>query len=209
MTNFVSIKKIASEFSIGAKVFCRNPKEGVRRYGANIAGGVWIAGSCVEMALGTIAADPISQAASVALIASSVICIPKGHKDWFVSLSSGLGIFGVGLLLSPKLIQIDPIAWGSFTFYTATEAFSLFGGPLVKRFQNSKNPIVYNIFGYPRRTSGFGLLSSRLMGAADCALRGKPWDTVPFLIWGAADIFYAFSREEARQVPAKNPAPAL
>jgi len=166
------------------------------KYGANVAGPIWISGSVLQFFIGAVATSPREIISSVLNIASPATYLFFGHKNQGVVTGALIGIIGTELAVHPGLIAGEPGTIFGFSAFVAANIAGIFGRSLTIKFGKSKNRLLRATIGNPRR----------MMGLMSCALsrmpiiysgiiheRGVSY-IAPFIIWALGDLMVSLSR---------------
>src|SRR5277367_6841527 len=88
-----------------ARDFRRAPRPFMAKYGANVGGFFWNAGTALQFIFGMIAASPREIASSVFNVASPCSFLFCGHWNWGVVMGGVFGTIGTFLAVYPQLIS--------------------------------------------------------------------------------------------------------
>jgi hypothetical protein len=170
------------------------------KYGANIAGPIWISGSVVQLLIGTVATSPREIISSVINILSPATFLLFGHKNQGVIAGAISGIIGTELAVHPGLAAGEFGTIFGFSVFVIASIAGIFGVPLTRKFNGSKNLLLRSTLGHPRRMMGlmiFALARMPIIYTGITHGRGLSYIT-PFIIWSFGDLALSLSRADRR-----------
>ena len=171
----------------------------MEKYGGNVAGIFWNAGTALQFVLGMVALAPLEIVSSVFNVMAPCCYLFFGHRNWGVALGGILGIVGGTLAIYPGLITLEAGTLFGFVTMCVFISMSIFSAPLTRRFGQAKNSFLRTTLGHPRRLDGYGsVILSRLPIIYESIAHHR-WRLVAvFAIWALGDIALSFSRADAR-----------
>lgn len=175
------------------------PLRWMARYGGNVAGFFWNAGTALQFVFGMIALSPREISSAVANVSSSCTFLAFGHRNWGVVLGGVLGTFGTFLAVYPGLMGGESGTIFGFTIFVLFEPFAIFSAPLARRYAHAKNAFLRHTLGHPRRVNGLVFFFfARMPIIYECLTHGRWRLACVFALWSIGDIAFSFSRAEAR-----------
>lgn len=167
----------------------------MNKYGANVAGFFWNAGTAAQFVFGLIALSPLQIASSLFNVASPCTYMFLGHKNWGVPLGGTLGIIGTFLAVYAQIAHGEIGSIFGFTAFVFFVSFGNFSAPLHRRFAHSKNALAQVTLGHPRRISGLGSFTfTRLPIIYECVTHGRWPLAIVFALWALGDLAFSFSK---------------
>lgn len=167
------------------------------RYGVNVAGFFWNAGTVLQFVFGLIASSPREIISAVFNVASPTSYMLFGQRQWGVALGGICGIIGTFLAVYPGLMNAEIGTIFGFAFFNVCVACNVFAVQLTRRFGESKNKFARALLGHPRRSSGLGAFTlTRLPIIYENAVHGRWPMALVFAVWALGDIALSFSKAE-------------
>jgi len=176
--------------------FCKNPKNKIQDYGANLAGIFWNTGNAAQLLLGAILFSPRVILASIFNTSSALSAMVLGHKNWGIVVNAILGLAGTILTLYPGLANGEGATIAGLAFFSFGEIFGLFNPLFYKKFGSAKNALLRESIGSPRRMQGGIIFVSRVPVIITSVIHADLPILIPFCLWATGDIFLAISKSE-------------
>jgi hypothetical protein len=120
------------------------------------------------------------------------------------STSSGnaLGIIGTLLAVYPQIVTGEAASIFGFLAFCFFVSFGIFSLPLAKRYSRSKNRLLRETLGHPRRLGGLGpFIFTRIPIIAESLHHGRWQLALVFALWACGDFAYSFSRANVSPKP--------
>ena len=168
------------------------------KYGANVAGPIWIAGSVIQLLIGAAATSPRQIASAVCNLLSPATYALFGHKRAGVGVGSVLGIIGTELALHPFLVKGEFGTVFGFSAFLLGSVGGIMSGYLTRRFADDRRLSIRSTIGSPRRIMGltfFFLCRLPILYTSITHGRGLSY-TTPFFVWAIGDLAFSLSRDQ-------------
>jgi len=178
------------------KIEPQNLRAFFAKYGANIAGPIWLSGSALQFLIGAVTTSPLVIISSVFNLVAPASHALFGHKNGGVIAGCLLGIIGTGLAVYPGLLNVEPGTIFGFCGYVVAATAGIFSKSLTIKFGEAKNILLRHTLGNPRRMMGltcFALCRLPIIYTGLAHGRGLSYIT-PFIIWGLGDLTFSLSR---------------
>ena len=174
----------------------QNPRLSMAKYGANVAGSIWISGSVLQLLIGAATLSPLGIVSSLFNLASPASHALFGHKNWGVSTGCVLGIIGTELAVHPGLMQGEPGTIFGFAAFVVACIAGIFAKSFTEKFGAAKNVLLSATLGNPRRLMGLIIfILSRLPIIFTGLMNGRGLAYIaPFIVWGLGDLAFSLSR---------------
>jgi len=166
------------------------------KYGANVAGPIWLSGSATQFLIGAVTMSPLVIISSVFNLVAPSCHTLFGHKNWGVIAGCLLGIIGTETAVQPGIINGEPGTIFGFCGFVAAATAGIFSKSLTIKFGEAKNAFLRATVGNPRRMMGLMMFSLCRLPIIFTGLahdRGLSYIT-PFIIWGLGDLTFSLSR---------------
>jgi len=172
------------------------------KYGANVAGPIWIAGSVLELLIGTMTLSVLQIISSLFNIVSPATHALFGHTNTGVRLACLLGIIGTVLAVYPGIMNGEIGTIFGIIAFVGASLLGFFSYPLTRKFGTAKNKFLRVTLGKPRRLMGLSsFVLCRLIIIFTGLAHGRGFDYIaPFIIWGIGDLTFSFSRPNMEKV---------
>ena len=165
----------------------------MEKYGANVAGFFWNAGTALQFVFGIIAQSPREIASSIFNVASPCSFLLFGHRNTGVALGGILGIIGTFLAVEPQIRAGEPGSCFGFAAFCFFVSFSIFSPQLARRYTHARNPILRQTLGHPRRLAGLGpFFCTRLPIIYECVTHSRWKLGTVFSVWAQGDFTFSF-----------------
>ncbi|HUY68498.1 MAG TPA: hypothetical protein VMV79_04275 [Alphaproteobacteria bacterium] len=169
----------------------------MEKYGGNVAGFFWNAGTALQLVFGLAALSPREIVSACVNFASPASYLLFGHRNWGVAVGGILGIIGTFLAVYPQIAAGEAGSIFGFCAFCLCVSMSIFSAPLTHRFRHAGRKILRETFGHPRRLSGLGsFFFTRLPIIAECAAHQRWRLAAVFALWACGDLTLSFSRAE-------------
>jgi hypothetical protein len=176
--------------------FSDNPSLFMAKYGANVAGPIWIAGSTLQLLIGAVALSPRQIIGALFNVVSPATHAFYGHTNKGVMLACILGIIGTVMAVYPGIVNGEIGTIFGITAFVGSSLLGAFSHPLAKKFANAHNKFLRMTLGHPRRTMGlcsFTLCRCVVIFSGFMHDRGFNY-IAPFVIWSIGDLVFSLSR---------------
>jgi hypothetical protein len=172
----------------------RSGRSFMAKYGANVAGFFWNAGTLLQFVYGMIAAAPREIVSALFNIASPCSYMLFGHKNGGIAIGGTLGIIGTFLAVYPELMAGEIGTIFGFAAFVPIVMSNIFSPSLTHRFGTAKNAFLRATLGRPRRLSGLGsCIFTRLPIIYESLAHNNPRLASVFALWALGDFALSFS----------------
>jgi hypothetical protein len=181
------------------RLSARTPRAFMEKYGGNVAGFFWNAGTALQFVFGLATLLPHEIISAVFNFGSPLSYLFFGHKNLGVVIGGICGIIGTFLAVYPEIVNGETGSiFGSMAFFVFV-LFGIFSAPLTRRFVNDKKPVLRETLGHPRRLNAFGILiCTRLPIIYESVMHGRWHLAAVFGLWGLGDLAFSFSKPKIR-----------
>lgn len=176
--------------------FLNNPSLFMAKYGANVAGPIWIAGSTLQLLIGAVALSPRQIIGALFNLVSPATHAFYGHTNKGVMTACILGIIGTVLAVWPGIINGEIGTIFGILAFTGACLLGAFGHSLAKKFGHARNKFLRITLGHPRRTMGLScFILCRCVVIFSGVMHGRGFNYIaPFVIWSMGDLVFSLSR---------------
>jgi hypothetical protein len=176
--------------------FSDNPSLFMAKYGANVAGPIWIAGSTLQLLIGAVALSPRQIIGALFNLVSPATHAFFGHTNTGVRLACILGIIGTVMAVYPGIVNGEIGTIFGITAFTGASLLGVFSHNLTRKFGRAKNTFLRATLGNPRRMMGLSCFTfCRLVIIFDGLAHDRGFNYIaPFVIWSIGDLVFSLSR---------------
>jgi len=166
----------------------------LQRYGGNVGGAIY--GIACTTEFSTFISQNI--ASSVLMAFGVTSCLLFGHKNKGLMVGALLNLGGTLAGISAELGHLSPLSLTGGAMATVGISLIAASEPLTQRFENSKNKIVREFLGKPRKWGAFLAALSNVFIVPDKLLSGHDREGIYYALLSLADIFVGASRPEPK-----------
>jgi len=167
----------------------------MEKYGGNVAGFFWNAGTSLQFFFGLAALSPREILSAAFNVASPCSYLLFGHKNWGVVLGGICGMIGTFLAVYQGVMNSEPAAIFGVAVFCGFVSLGIFSAPLTRRFERARSAFLRATLGCPRRLNGLGIfMLVRLPIIYESILHGRWHLAAVFAVWGFGDLAFSCSR---------------
>ena len=167
----------------------------MEKYGANVAGFFWNAGTALQFFFGIVAQSPREIASALFNVASPCSFLLFGHTNLGVVSGGVLGFVGTVLAVYPGLVDGEAGTIFGLAVFAVLISLSVSSAPLTRRFAQSPRAFLRHTLGRQRRVSGLGsFFFTRMPIIYENIVHGRWKLAVVFALWALGDFAFSFSR---------------